>query len=348
MPASRTTSRRARAALIVALAVGMVTAACGSRGFSHAAGSPTTGSATTRPISQQAGCAHATSASAGPYGLGTRTYTLVDRSRPTNADPPRHLAARPDRTIPVTVLYPSDVASPGGPPQPGAAPAAGAFPLVLLSHGVLSNGPTIAGLVQAWARAGYVIAAPTYPLSSGAGANIDDLPRQPGDVAFVVRSLQTRIAEPTDPLHGHVQSRCLALAGHSLGAATTLEAGYESGLEVPGVRAVVEMSGVLAPIPPGSFTGAPRTPLLLLHGDADPVVPISGSQNAFRQLPGPAWFVTFHGAGHNSIFLPPYGPVLDESAIAFLDAELKGRSGGLDQLGQRVAASGVATLQHHG
>ena len=283
-----------------------------------------------------------------PYGLGTRTYTFVDRSRSTNADPRRHIVARPDRTIPVTVLYPSTRPADRAAPRPGAAPAAGSFPLVVVSHGVTSDGPTIARLVQDWARAGYVIAAPTYPLSSGAGADIDDLPRQPGDVAFVVRSLQTRTAEPSDPLHGHVQSRCLALAGHSMGAATTLEAGYESGFEVPGVRAVVEMSGILAPIPPGLVHRCPDDALLLLHGDADTTVPISGSQNAFRRLPGPAWFVTFHGASHNSIFVPPYGPVLDTSAIAFLDAELKGRSAGLDQLGSQVDASGVATLQHHG
>jgi len=346
MPVLRTTPRRALAALVVVLAVSLLAAACGSSGSSRAAGSPTTGSPTAA-IGQQLGCTYPTSAPAGPYGLGSRTLTLVDRSRPTDADPGRHLVARPDRTLAVTVLYPSAAASSTGAPQPGAVPAAGSFPLVLVSHGVLSDGPTIARLVQNWARAGYVIAAPTYPLSSGPGANIDDLPRQPGDVAFVVRSLQAITDQPSDPLHGHVQSRCLALAGHSMGAATTLEAGYESGFEVPGVRAVIEMSGILAPIPPGSFSGAPRTPLLALHGDADTTVPISGSQNAFRLLPGPAWFVTFHGASHNSIFLPPYGPVLDASAIAFLDAQLKDQPGGLDRLGPRVAASGVATLQHH-
>lgn len=284
---------------------------------------------------------------AGGYALGQRTVTFVDHSRPTNADPNRHLLAKPDRTIPVTMIYPSASGAVNGPFTEGAAPASGAFPLVVLSHGVTANGGLMVTVLQAWAHAGYVIAAPTYPLSSGGGAGISDLPQQPRDLAFVVRSLQTLLDQPDDPLRGHVETACVALAGHSLGAVTTLEAAYESGFAVPGLRAAIEMSGLLFPLPPGTFANAPAVPLLLIHGDADTTVPISGSQNAFATLTGPRYFITFHGGSHNSIFGPPYSTVLHAAVIKFLDAEMKGKATELSTIGETVSGSGVATLQTH-
>jgi dienelactone hydrolase len=320
----------------------LLAAACGSSGARPRSVASST-SATSGRMTLPA-CLQTRPAPRNGYALGTRTVTFVDHSRPTAAVPRRSLAAHPYRRITVTIVYPA-VGRPGGKVLAGAMPSGGLFPLVVASHGVTGTGPQFAGLLLPWARAGYVIAAPTYPLSSGPGADIDDLPHQPGDIAFVVRSLRTMTDAAADPLHDHVEVSCLALAGHSLGAATTLEAAYERGFEVPGVRAVVSMAGILAAIPPGGFEPAPPTPLLLIHGDVDTTVPISGSQNAFRVLRGPRWFVTMHGADHNTIFLPPYGSVLDAAAIAFLDAQLKGQPAALGALGEVVARSHVASLQ---
>ncbi len=104
------------------------------------------------------------------------------------------------------------------------------------------------------------------------------------------------------------------------------------------------MSGVLAPIPGGSFADPPAVPLLLLHGVKDPVVAISGSQPVFAQLPGPNYFVTFPAADHNSIFAPPNKALLDQAAVAFLDAELKGGPPAGSRLTARLAGSDIATL----
>ena len=337
---------------MVALALVLVAAACGSSGSTGAAGSAQSAPAdqavaTTEPAPAE-GClppGEPARATVGPYAVGTRTETYVDSSRGTQAAPGRKLAAKPDRTLPVEITYPAQGA-PGGPAHPGATPAEGDFPLVIMAHGVTSDGATASALTEPWVAAGYVVASPTFPLSSGKGADINDLASQPGDLAFVARSLAAQVADPSDPLHGHVVTSCLALAGHSMGAATVLEGGFESTLLVPGVTAVVSFSGILAPVPGGSFDDAPPTPLLLVHGDKDLTVNISGSRHALEVLAGPTWFVTFHGAGHSDIFLPPYGRTLDAVVVGFLDAQLKGQASGTAAIDAAVQSSGGhASLQ---
>ena len=71
------------------------------------------------------------------------------------------------------LLYPADgeVAA-STEPVDDAPVADGTFPLVVFSHGVDARpDPTYEGRLKEWARAGYIVAAPTYPLSSGAGGH---------------------------------------------------------------------------------------------------------------------------------------------------------------------------------
>jgi predicted dienelactone hydrolase len=227
----------------------------------------------------------------------------------------------------------------------GATPATGRFPLVVLSHGVTANGTVAADAVAApFVRHGYVVATPTFPLSSGPGGTIFDLPNQPADVSFVITSLSAWSTTAGTPLAGHLQASCLAIAGHSLGAATTLAAAYLSCCRDPRVKAVVSMAGTLAPFK-GTFAGNPPTPLLILHGDRDQTVPLARSAEIFTTLRGPRYFLTLHGAGHSSIFFDQSGQMLDRSVAAFLDAYLKGDFTALHALPDDVRRSGLATYQ---
>lgn len=345
-PIARPRRRRTtRIAFVPVLALALLTVAtsCGRP-------SPTESAhpATTVAIPAARGCLPAgesSASTAGPYAVGRAEVTFVDATRPTEAKPDRHLESRPDRALPTVILYPASTGDPTGPATAGAPPADGAFPLIIASHGVTSTGAAMAALVEPWVRAGYIVAAPSFPLGSGPGANISDLPNQPGDVNFVVASMRKLADDPAQALGGHLAPDCLALAGHSLGAATTLEATFESTYRVTSVQAAIAMSGVLAPIPGGSFADPPAVPLLLVHGAKDPVVSISGSQTAFARLPGPNYFVTFPDADHNSIFAPPNKALLDQAAIAFLDAELKGGPPASDQLSALLARYDIASLQ---
>ena len=110
-------------------------------------------------------------------------------------------------------------------PVDDAAVADGTFPLVVFSHGWLASGPAYEVRIKEWARAGYIVAAPTFPLSSGAGGMLGDYVNQPADVSFVIDEL---LALPDDdPLAGHVDADAVAAAGHSLGAITTIGVGSQ-------------------------------------------------------------------------------------------------------------------------
>ena len=284
----------------------------------------------------------------GGYGVGQTEVTFVDHSRPTDAVPDRHLDARPDRTLPVVVSYPilpAAGAAADAPAAVGAAPAPGRFPLVVLSHGVTSDGPSVARvLAEPFVRQGYVVASPTFPLASGPGGTVADLANQPADVSFVITSLTTWSETAGTPLAGHVEAKCLALAGHSLGAATTLAAAYLSCCRDARVKAVVSMAGTLAPFK-GTFADNPPIPLLILHGDQDTTVPLAKGQETFATLRGPRYFLTLHGANHVSMFFDKAGEVLDLSVTAFLDAYLKGNSAALRALPDDTRVAAVAAYE---
>src|SRR5437764_796260 len=97
---------------------------------------------------------------------------LVDTSRRAGSGP---------RVLTTSVWYP---AAPGGP-----------FPLVVFAHGYNVTPAPYAGLLQSWARAGYVVAAPTLPLTNpGAGGGPDAEVVQQATIDFLDRYLKTGTA----------------------------------------------------------------------------------------------------------------------------------------------------------
>jgi predicted dienelactone hydrolase len=193
------------------------------------------------------------------------------------------------------------------------------------SHGVTASGPAYRGFLEPIARAGYVVVAPTFPLTSGAGAwtDLKDYRNQPADVSFVLDQVLALDGKVDDPLHGHLATDAVAVAGHSLGAITTL--GFaNSCCEDDRVRAMVEISGVELPFDDGTFTDPPDIPALLIHGQKDETVPYNGSVNAFKALAGPRAFLTFPQGGHVDPVAAPADSAASLAAIkAFLALELR-------------------------
>ncbi len=285
----------------------------------------------------------------GTYAVGRQLRTYVDVARPTQADDSRGVPAEPERTLPVAVLYPAR----GTPAEPGTfaedAPALGGdFPLVVYSHGVFSGGTERNDTLARWASAGYVVVAPTYPRSSGSGSMVADLPNQAQDVVFVVDTFSAQVADPGDALHGVVATGCLALAGHSLGGATTMAAAFDPCCQQLDVRAVVDIAGVLLQTTPGAqLSDAPPIPTMIVHGVQDPLVGYAQGRRALDELTGPRWLVSLVDGDHNSMFVPPESAALDASTLALLDAELKGDPSGLEALPATLEAlrsSGVVEV----
>ncbi|MBO0866610.1 MAG: hypothetical protein J2P16_16240 [Mycobacterium sp.] len=305
------------------------------------------------PSTTVAASTSTTSTSHRTFAVGRRSVTLVDTSRPTAADSVQNVPAKPSRTLPVMLLYPAlGTASDDGTPVDNLQPAHGRYPIVLFSHGFVANGPIYTNLLQKWARAGFIVAAPTFPLSSHAKSFADvvalgDYRNQPADVSFVLTSILHGLGG-TDFITRHVDPHRVAAAGHSLGAITTLGLVYNSCCIDHRIKAAIPLSGIELPFPNGSFTNPPATPLLLVHGAADTTVPIGpGSDSIFKAAKPPVYYLRFTAAGHIQVaFFPPYVNYTTEAVIAFLDAELhRGGPAQLRQMPNVIAQSGLGVWQ---
>jgi dienelactone hydrolase len=210
--------------------------------------------------------------------------TLVDTSRTTQADAKRNLPEKPDRTLPVMVLAPESDTP---------------LPLVVFAHGHSRMGAEYEDLLTDWAEQGYVVAAPTFPLSSGPEATPDDTTsyidvfNQPADISFVVRELTERLGDQIDP-------DAIGVVGHSLGAITALGLRNRTCCTDPAITAVVAVSGMELPFPGDPVTTG-AAPLLLIHGGTDPTVAVTGSEGVFANAAPPVSFLRFDEGGHDEV-----------------------------------------------
>ena len=237
---------------------------------------------------------------------GVRTVTVVDASRavPANGSFP----GAPTRELVTRIYYPARA------PRAGAADtddvtadapvANGRFPLVVFGHGSGGTGRTHERLLAAWARAGFVVAAPSFPLSKGdapGGATNADRARQAGDLSFLITA-----AAQLAWLRGHVDEGRVAVAGHSLGAYSALQAGYGACCADPRVDAVISLAGLGYGVPDGVAADEAPPPLLLVHGRRDPEVPYELSRRAYTDSSARRLLVTLHGQDPVAAHVVPY------------------------------------------
>ncbi len=282
----------------------------------------------------------------GSFAVGLRVLRLVDRSR---------LIKLPDgrmepRTLVTYLRYPTRGRA-GGTHRVGAPPAsaAGPFPLIVFGHGFAVTPAPYADLLRAWVRAGYVVAAPVFPLENAdapGGPNEADLVNQPADMRFVIARLLSASGSGKGPLRGLIDASRIAVAGHSDGAETALAVAYEPARGEARIRAAVLLSG--AQLPAGGIAfQRPSAALLATQGTADTVNPPSITNAFFAVAPRPKFLLRLLGAEH----LPPYTSeqpqlsVVERVTIAFLDHYLKGVP--LQPLLDAGKVPGVATLLAH-
>jgi dienelactone hydrolase len=262
--------------------------------------------------------------------VGRVELKLVDTSRKTPADDHRHLAEQPSRTLPTVVLYPT---------------GKGPFPLVVFAHGHSRDAHEYEGLLRSWVQHGYVVAAPNFPLSTGAEATPDDtmsyadVVSQPGDLSFVIGELPKH-----HELTGRIDPAHVAAVGHSLGGITVLRMRNDTCCTDTRVDAAVAIAGV--PLGEGTQVTANATPLLLIHSAKDPTVPVSGSEGVFAKAAPPLAFLRFAAGGHDEVFDGGGAAqaLTHRAILAFLDARLRGDDAAWAHLPTAVEQSRLATL----
>ncbi|HEX9707848.1 MAG TPA: alpha/beta fold hydrolase, partial [Steroidobacteraceae bacterium] len=237
--------------------------------------------------------------------------------------------------------------------------ADGLYPIVVFSHGLTGTFTDYTYLFEDLASRGYVVAAVDHTHEASAveladgriapsqygshltqivgldesTARLLELARL-GDIRFVVDELQRLENQPDSPFAGHFNTTAIAVAGHSLGGLTALQALQFD----PRVRAAVVLEGVL----PESTFAATDKPVLLV--DAGRVQWSTGERDIWQKLRGPRLAVNLRDAGHlapsDAVWLTrgavKTGDLSPERAVsairdyvaAFLDVHLQGRPAG--------------------
>ena len=257
-----------------------------------------------------------------------RVLRLVDRSRSIRL-PDGRVVARPVTTY---VRYP---ASGDGP-----------WPLVVFGHGYAATPGIYAHLLRAWALAGYVVAAPLFPLGNAhapGGPDESDIVNQPRDISFAISQLLAASGARTSALHGHVDPSHIAVAGQSDGGETAFAAAYDPAFRDPRIDAAIILSG--AQFPGVAFRFPHRAvPLLAVQGAADTTNLPSYTYAFYNVAPRPKFLLTLLRAGHLQPYVTqePQLGIVEHVTTAFLDRYLK--HGSLAKLDQAADAPGVARL----
>jgi dienelactone hydrolase len=282
-----------------------------------------------------------------PFAVGLRTVTFVDTSRlvryPGQGTQPRRL---------VTVIrYPARASASrtdraGAPPQR----AAGPFPLVIFGHGFAVTPQPYTPLLRAWARAGYVVAAPLFPLGNAdapGGPNESDLVNQPRDMSFVITRLLAASGARDGPLSRMIDARRIAVSGQSDGGDTALSVAYDSRWRDRRIRAAVILSGAEIPGVGGYDFPAPNPPLLATQGTADTINPPGLTRTFYDAAGPPKYLLELFGAPHLGPYTDeqPQLGIVERVTIAFLGRYLKGDKRSLAQMAHAGDVARTSALE---
>lgn len=281
-----------------------------------------------------------------PYAVGLQTYTFVDRSRSIQLES----GESEPRTLVTEVRYPA-VGAASSHPRRGAAPAraSGPFPLIVFGHGFELLPSDYSRLLNAWAQAGYVVAAPIFPLESADAPGHpkeEDLVNQPEDMKFVIGEVEAASAGVEQPLSGLVNPEEVAVAGHSDGGDTALSVTYDERFRDPEVKAAVILSGAFIPAL-GPFAFPPEgPPLLATQGTKDEINQPYETERYFEAAHPPKYLLELLGAKHLEPYTyeQPYLTIVERVTIDFLNRYLKREKGSLRQMLSAGMAPGRATL----
>ncbi len=183
------------------------------------------------------------------------------------------------------------------------APLSTQHPLVVYFHGNGGHLSMWAPIVAAIARQGYSVLAfdyRGYGISSGR-------PTEKGlyrDVDAVVDHVWTRM-ESSTPVIYWGRSLGVSMAAYAATkhepAGLILEAGFpdaRSLFRVPSPMAFLALFSTYR-FPAAEFMRAVKVPTLVMHGDADSVIPYGQGRALYERIDGPKAFFTIEGGDHN-------------------------------------------------
>ncbi len=231
----------------------------------------------------------------GPLQVHSYDETLVDSSRPTQAN--GDYPGADSRTLVSTIWHPADN-------------SAGAYPLIVYSHGFSSMKEGGAYLGEQLASLGYVVISANFPLTNfdaPGGPLTQDVVNQPADVSFLIDSLLQQSETAGHMLEGMIDSSRIGVTGISMGGMTSTLVAYHPTMMDERITAALSIAG-----PTASFTDTffsfREIPFLMLAGDIDALVPYDSNAARVTTSIAGSQLVTVSGASHTG-FSGPAAPL---------------------------------------
>jgi predicted dienelactone hydrolase len=196
----------------------------------------------------------------GPHKVAYHSISWVDTSRSTMAN--HDFNGRASRELTGRIWLPAD--KEGAP-----------YPLVIYSHGYMSQYKEGDYILDFLASHGYVAVSVDFPLSNGAapgGPILADVMNQPGDVSFLIDQMLARTKQADNGLYGMVDGNRIAAVGLSLGGLTTELVAFHPSMKDPRIKAAVSMAGPSVFLMPEFFENN-SIPFMYIGGTADAIVP---------------------------------------------------------------------------
>ena len=221
----------------------------------------------------------------GPHAIARSELVFVDPSRSTAAN--GDYAGAASRTLETSLWYPTN--------------EDGMHPLVIYSHGFVSNRNGGSYIAENLASHGYVVVAADYPLTHGGapgGPVISDVVHQPGDVTFLIDSV-IDLNGADRPLPGRIDTARIGVAGLSLGGLTSTLVAFHPRLRDPRITAAVSIAG-----PANMFTKAffntATLPFLMIAGTVDALVDYESNAATIPERAASGGLITIEGGSHTS------------------------------------------------
>lgn len=262
---------------------------------------------TTKPTSSQP--TTSSPGSAGQFEVTSRVEKFEDTSRKTN--PTSSSPGSASRKLPTLVITPQAKGK--------------TFPLLVFGHGLGGLPESYEPLLKAIAAGGYVVAAPTFPLSnknSPGGPSLFDQPNQAADMSYVLTQMLK---------DGAVNPEWVFAAGHSLGAITTIDLTANTCCYDKRVDGAVIVAGTANVFSAGKlFTDTTPIPSLYIHGDKDQTVSYSLGYSTWKTALAPKWFLTVINGDHSfGIFGKPEllvqtGAQIVDALVRFMGSRVAG------------------------